>query len=344
MSKVHGVRPPLVVIGAGPVGLLAALRARQLDLPVEILTNRLPVVQDPCWLEAIPAQMIALLVEFGLHPRLLGVDRTHGRRLTQWRSLEVNADEAPPSAHVSRPALELALLGLATRSGVCIRAVGSSVPAEIAGAIDSGSLILDSSGRAALSARYIVRPEIPLVCRTFTQVAKAGRDLDGFAIAAGPQGYVYRLSNAQHSTLGVVGHGSLLRGDSDKVVENIRSFAPWIVTGIDPERLAPGPAGAASLQWCEAAQGGIQPIGDARVARDALASQGLAIGISDALRAVAGAAANVKIDLGAPEPQLTQHRLRIGELIAESTFASTPQWRGYLDFLRDHAPIVEGTP
>ncbi len=342
MSKVYGVRPPLVVLGAGPIGLLAALRARQLDLPVEILTDRLPVAQDISRLEAIPAQMIALLVEFGVHPRLLGVDRVHRRRLTQWHSLEVIATEAPPSAHVSRPALELALLGLATRSGVRIRAVGSSVSVDIANAADTGSLILDSSGRAALSARQIVRPEIPLVCRTFTQVSKARRDLDGFSVAAGPQGYAYRLGNAEHSTLGVVGHGSLLRGDSYKVLENIRSFAPWIVAGIDLERLAPGPAGAASLQWCEASGGGIQPIGDARVARDALASQGLAMGISDALRAVAGAAAHGKIDLGATAPQLTQHLLRVGELIAASPFASTAQWRGYMAFLRDHAPVVDG--
>ena len=341
MSREHGARPPLVVLGAGPVGLFAALRAKQLGLSVEVVTDRLPTAGDPCRLEAVPAQMIALLVEFGVHPRLLGVDRTHGGRLTQWRSREVIATDAPASVHISRPALEVALLSLADRSGVRIRAVGNSAATAIAAAVDAGSLILDSSGRSAATAARVARSEVPLVCRTFTQAAGVGPDLDGFAVAAGPEGYAYRLGNSQRVTLGVVGHGGLLRGSAESVVENIRAFAPWIVEGIDSEQLAPGCAGAASLQWCEVASQGIQPVGDASIARDALSSQGLAIGISDALRAVSEAEKQKKFDLEPLASQLAHHRKRVGDLIAESPFGSAPQWRGYLEFLRDHAPIDE---
>lgn len=327
--------PPLIILGAGPVGLFAALRARQLGLQVEILTDRLPGIGDPRRLEAVPAQAIALLVEFGVHPALLGVDRTHGRRLTQWRSSNPVATEAPASAHLSRPALELALLDLAHRAGVRIRQAGRLIGTEFAEAIDSRSTILDATGRAAVTVREIVRPAIPIVCRTLTQAAGAGTDLDGFSLAAGAEGYVYRLGNVQQITIGVVGHGALLRGSPSSVVEHIRSFAPWILAGIDPRRLAPSSAGAASLQWSGIASDGIQPIGDARMARDALASQGLAIGIADALHEVAMAATRTRGDSHAPAAQRKQHQYRVASIISESPFASAPPWRHYLAFLRD---------
>jgi flavin-dependent dehydrogenase len=341
MSREQRARPPLIVLGAGPVGLIAALHARQVGLPVEVVTDQLPTAGDPCRLEAIPAQMIALLVEFGVHPRLLGVDRIHARRLTQWRSQEAIVTDAPASAHISRPALEVALINLADRFGVRIRTVGNSAATEISAAVDAGSLILDSTGRSAATAARVARAEVPLVCRTFTQEAGVGPDLDGFAVAAGPEGYAYRLGNAHQVTLGVVGHGGLLRGNAKGVVENIRAFAPWIVEGIDSEQLAPGCAGSASLQWCEVASEGIQPIGDARIARDALASQGLAIGISDALRAVREAAKHAKFDLDPLASHLAHHRKRVGDLIEESPFGSAPHWRRYLGFLYDHAPIID---
>ena len=72
-------RPPLTVLGAGPVGLVAAIRARQLGLGVEIRSDRMPSPTDPSRLEVVPAQLVALLVELGVPPRSVGVDRLHER-------------------------------------------------------------------------------------------------------------------------------------------------------------------------------------------------------------------------------------------------------------------------
>ncbi len=334
MPREHQARPPLTILGAGPVGLAAALYARQLGLAVEILTDRLPAHEDRCRLEVIPAQIIGLLVEFGIHPRAFGVERMHERRLTQWRSRDVIVSKAPPSAHVSRPALDLALLGLAESKGVRIRPVGNSAAIMVGDAVDAGTLVLDATGRSATTALCIARPKVPLVSRTFIQSTGGTSCPDGFAIAAGCDGYVYRLCNSQQDILGVVGHGGLLRGSARNVVESIHSFAPWITAGLNTDRLEPGSAGAASLQWCVTATEGVQPIGDARIARDALASQGLAIGFTEALRVVSAVAAQKAVDLSMTTAQLAQHRRRVGDLIIESPFSLSPEWRQYLAFLQ----------
>lgn len=332
---------PLIVLGAGPVGLMAALRARQMGLSVKVITDRIPTLEDPFRLEAVPAQLIALFVEFGVHPKLIGVERTHQHRFTQWQTAEVVAAAAPASAHVTRPALDVALLHLADRADVAINVVGSSARFAADEASTDGPVILDSTGRSAVTARHISRPDVPLVCRTFTQTARSGVELDGFSVAAGPQGYAYRLGNAQRIALGVVGHGALLRGSADVVVANIQTFAPWIVEGIDCSELVSGCAGAASLQWCSSTTQGVQLIGDARLARDALASQGIALGISDALKAVSAIAETGSVELASLVSQLTLHRHRVIDLIAESPFAFALPWQRYVDFLRAETQLVD---
>jgi flavin-dependent dehydrogenase len=328
-------QPPITILGAGPVGLVAALHARQLGLAVKVLTNRLPTAEDPCRLEVIPAQMIALLVEFGVHPRVLGVEQTYVKRLTQWNTQEVTASVAPPSAHVSRPALNLALLGLAERNGVIFQSVGNSSAKFISAGGGADAIVFDATGRSAVGALHVARPKVPLVSRTFHQPSGDQSRLDGFAIAAGPDGYAYRLSNSQQVTLGVVGHGNLVRGSAENVCACIRTFAPWILTGLDHDGLESGSAGASTLQWCKVAREGFRPIGDAHIARDALASQGLAIGFSDALRAISAVAQKKPADSVDSMSQLVQHKNTVGDLIADSPFASSPGWGRYLAFLRE---------
>ena len=63
---------PLIVLGCGPVGLLAAIRGRQLGLDVEIQAGERPLSHHAPRVESVPSQTIALLVEFGVHPRRLG--------------------------------------------------------------------------------------------------------------------------------------------------------------------------------------------------------------------------------------------------------------------------------
>ena len=329
--------PPLTVLGAGPVGLVAAIRARQLGLSVEIRSDRMPSLSDPTRLEVVPAQLVALLVELGVPPHSVGVDRLHDRRLTQWRSSTVLAESAPQSAHIARPALELKLLGLADRAGVRIQ-LGIQ-PGEQWGR--EGRPVLDATGRSAVTADRVVRPKRPIVCRTFTYATVSSDELDRFAIAAGPDGYAYQLGNGLHATLGVVGHGRLLRGHARDVVDKIRAFAPSIVAGFDSDRIESGSTGAASLQWAEERAKGAHPIGDAGIARDSLASQGLALGIGDALRAVSEVAMRRACVSKPIEGTLDDHRHRVSDLIKASPFATAPIWRSYLQFL-DVADVGNG--
>ena len=105
-------------------------------------------------------------------------------------------------------------------------------------------------------------------------------------IAAGTDGYAYRLANAATLTIGIVGRNDFVRGDGREVVARIADFAPWLVEGVSGEDLQAGASGPASAQ-CSFGDDAITAIGDAAFARDALASQGLATGFSDALKAVA---------------------------------------------------------
>jgi flavin-dependent dehydrogenase len=332
-----GLRRPrgqIIVLGAGPVGLVAALHARRLNLPVEIWANRLPSPDDPCRIEAIPAQLVALLVELGVYPRELGVDRLFEQRVTQWRSREVVNSAAPASAHVARPALELSLLKLAARAGV--RLCEGVKVGDIRSITNADATILDATGRVASTALHVVRAEAPLVARTFVQATRTADALTGFAIAAGPDGYAYRLSNVRQVALGVVGQGSLLRGNLQTVINRVRTFAPWIVEGLDPDAADAGSSGAASLQWCAGSDSHVLPIGDAYIARDALASQGLAIGIGHALRTVSALANGGPVDLAGTPLQVEQHRRRVEALIADSPFSAAPDWRRYREFLGGH--------
>src|SRR3954470_24377816 len=106
---------PLIVLGAGPVGLLAAIRGRELGLDVRVYTNGLP--QGAPRVECVPSQVVALLVEFGVNPNSVGIDTLYRSRTAQWSSRAVIATPTPDVAHIERPALDIALLQVALRAG-----------------------------------------------------------------------------------------------------------------------------------------------------------------------------------------------------------------------------------
>ena len=328
------VRPrPLIVLGAGPVGLLAAIRGRQLRLDVEIHSNDVTLAQSPR-VECVPSQVIALLVEFGVSPKALGVEALFTERILQWSDRTPIAAPTPAAAHVGRPALEEALREVALCSGATIHRMQDGRLDEFEQRHRAGDcLLLDASGRAAITAIERATPRQPIVARLLQIPMRPDLHRPGLMIAAGPEGYAYRLGNATTLTLAVVGRGDFVRGRGRQIVATVKDFAPWLVDGIRGEDLQPGASGPASMQW-SLEDGSSISIGDANFARDALASQGLAIGFSDALKAVATAHQRPSLD-SERHAAIELHRRRVSEQIGTSAFKSSPAWVDYARFLAD---------
>ena len=335
---------PLVVLGSGPVGLLAAVRGRQLGMDVEVYTNGLDLSQEPPRVECAPAQVVALLVEFGVSPRRIGVDGLFQERTIQWSGRAVVAAPAPGVGHIGRPALDIALLETALRAGAKIGALERGRLEELRGRYRSGEcLLLDASGRSAVTAIERIGPKRPLVARLFHLPMRPSVRDSGLMIAAGPEGYAYRLANATTLTIGVVGRKDFVRGDSREIVEKITEFAPWIVRNIPSNHLQSGASGAATAQWSLRDNFESVLVGDASFARDALASQGLAMGFSDALNGLVEPDPSLR-----PSEQwrktgaISLHCQRIVQQIKSSSFSGARPWKEYADFLSNRSEISAG--
>ena len=111
----------VAVLGAGPVGLIAALQFARSGGTVVIASNRLPAPDGPRRVDAVPASFLALLVELGINPIAIGADRLHRVRVSAWPSAEPLVSEGASTAHVERPALDIALLEAAKRAGCAVR-------------------------------------------------------------------------------------------------------------------------------------------------------------------------------------------------------------------------------
>jgi hypothetical protein len=336
---------PLIILGCGPIGLLCAIRGRQVGLDVEIYSNGTPQAQAAPRLECVPSQFVALLVEFGISPKRAGIDRLHRTRTMQWSSRAAITLPAPDAAHIERPALDIALLQTALQAGAKLDVLNERQLGELQQRHrENRCLLLDATGRAALTARRRTAPKRPPVARLFHLPTPKVSSSD-LMIAAGPAGYAYRLGNATMLTLGAVGRRDFVRGDSRQIVASIAEFAPWLVQDIPREYLEPGASGPAGVQWSDGdSENGVR-VGDAAFARDALASQGLAIGLSDALKALIP-----NNDGGAPSHRLDEraavalHCRRIAEQIAGSRFSAAPHWAEYSEFLARLPQLMAASP
>ena len=325
----------LIVLGAGPVGLMSAIRGRQLGLDVEVYASGLP--QGPPRVECVPSQVVALLVEFGVSPKSVGVDTLYRLRTAQWSSRAVITTPTPDVAHIERPALDIALLQAALRAGAKVHAMQDGLlPQFRRQHRENQCLLLDASGRSAVTATQRLGPRRPLVARLFHLPMRPDLRSSGLMIAAGADGYAYRLGSATTLTMGVVGRKDFVRGDGRQIIAKIADFAPWLVEGIAGDEMQPGASGPASAQWSPGHHEESVPIGDAFFARDALASQGLAMGFSDALKAIVQPDQERR-----PSPRRDQmqavslHCQRVIEQIASSTFSSAQCWIEYTRFLAD---------
>jgi flavin-dependent dehydrogenase len=321
----------VAVLGAGPVGLIAALQFARSGRSVVIASNRQPAPYGARRVDAVPAFSLALLVELGINPVAIGADRLHRSRASAWASAEPLLSEGVTTAHIERPALDMALLAAAKQAGCVVRR-SFRLNGGKAGSRDwTAKRFVDATGRAAVTAEGRVRAPKPWIARTFW--ASVSRHDRGFAIAQLPQGYAYRLGAASTLTFGVVGRRDAVAGSVLDITGHLRVHAPWMLDDLPPFGvLRSGGVCAASVQWSEGR--GLR-IGDAALARDALSSQGIATGTAEAMLACASAGENDLALIVARQHEQRQAHLRslLGILDA-GRFSERPAWDHYIRFVR----------
>jgi flavin-dependent dehydrogenase len=330
----------VAVLGAGPVGLITALQLARHGQSVVIVSKTLPQADSPRRVDAAPAAFLALLVDFEIHPALVGADRLHDRRFSAWESDDPVVSEGVKTAHLERPALDIALLDRVRHAGVPIMLPPFHLQdGDASGHGWQAQRIVDATGRAAVTATRRIRPPRPWVARTFW-ISRANCQADpAFSIAALPDGYVYRLGGAFTITLGIAGRGAAVAGSVSALEQRLLSSAPWLLQGLPaPADMTPGVTCAASTQWTENNSG--LRIGDAALARDALSSQGIAAGTSEALLAATASSANdLELIRARQREQRQAHLTSLLHLIARSRYSDLPVWRDYRAFLARHIEV-----
>jgi flavin-dependent dehydrogenase len=320
----------VAILGSGPVGLIAGLRFALSGRRVVIASNRLPAPGNARRVDAVPASFLALLVELGINPIDVGADRLHHTRASSWASAKPLVSEGSSAAHVERPALDIALLDVARRAGSAIRLRFRFDGRGVGDRDWTARCFIDATGRAASTATLRIRPPKPWIARTFW--APASTYNRGFAIAQLPQGYAYRLGAASTLTFGVVGRREVVAGNIFDICQHLRAHAPWFLDGMPPfNELRAGGSCSASVQWSEGR--GLR-IGDAALARDALSSQGIATGASEAMLACAIASQDDSALVLARQREQRQAHLRsLLGVLQTGRFSKAPAWDDYIRFV-----------
>jgi hypothetical protein len=311
-----------VVIGAGPVGCLAALAAVRTGPVVLVARHDPPSLRR---VDSVPAPLLGLLVEFGIHPAELGVQDLCDTRTIAWDSPEPDTRPTRATAHVARPDLDFALRRAVARLPTISVVAGLDPEVE-----HRAARTIDASGRAAVSAIRRVGPPVPFVARTLTAEGRFAPANRLFRLAAQPEGYVYRLATPTLVTFGIVAPRPGRHTPSEDELR--RRGLGWMLDGLPPlGTMAPGRGGVASVQWSEGADGPVCA-GDAALARDPLSSQGIANGLSDALAAVEDPAwLNVR-----HSQERRTHLTSLVHMLDACWCGDGEGWDGYRAFLREH--------
>ena len=313
---------PTVVIGAGPVGCLAALAAARTGPVVLVARHDQPSLRR---VNSVPAPLLGLLVEFGIHPAELGVQDLCETRTVAWHTPEPETRPTRATAHVARPDLDLALRRAVARLPAISVMAGLDPEVE-----HRAARTIDASGRAAVSAIRRVGPPVPFVARTLTAEGRFAPADRPFRLAAQAEGYVYRLATPTLVAFGIVAPKP--GRDMPSEDELGRRGLGWMLDGLPPlGTMASGRGGAASVQWSEGANGTIRA-GDAALARDPLSSQGIANGLSDALAAVEDPA---RLTVRHSRERRT-HLTSLVHMLDACWYRDGEGWSGYRAFLREH--------
>jgi flavin-dependent dehydrogenase len=315
-----------IVIGAGPIGLTAALLAARNG---RVLLCETGAGSARVRVDSVPVSLLAFFIELGLHPIELGASIVHNLRLVAWGGAKPVASMGAGSVHVLRPRLDQALLAK-VRSHPRIAIRRSSPPTDA----KPQRRIFDATGRRALTAKRVIAPPDPAICRSVFIFGSFAPAQQALRIASLPGGYAYRLGTADTMTIGLVLGGSHWGSAAGSIVALISGGgAGWLFAGLPAiDDAVSGRGGIASVQWSVGASK-VARLGDAEFARDALAGQGMATGISAALRTI--------LDWEPPDclkaiDDRIRHLQTLQKLVSQCQYVESPFWQSYGSFLSLH--------
>lgn len=282
--------------------------------------------------ECVPAATLTLLLELGLVPAELGVHALVRERWVSWDGAAPEYRIGPACAHLDRVRLCAALWSrVDAHPAVEVR------PRERKAPTGEPGRVVDATGGRSLTAIEVARDPRPWVAATIT--VPSGRADTALHLAAAPEGYAYRLASADRTTVGWVGPGRPPRdaGALWDIVE--RAGAGWLLAGV---------AAAATEPTCRRPTGpslpvagpGTVPIGDAALTRDALASQGTAIALSDACLAADPRTSDATLALRRADARY-RHLRHLREMADTCRFADEPAWARYRARLRTLAELAD---
>ena len=269
-GPMSGRRPHVVIAGAGLAGCALAMLLRRRGIAVTLLAAPASPAAGRA-VEALPEAAVRLLQEIGLATALrrAGGVAVRGfencwepgapRRLEGWW------------VHVERTALTREARAEAQRQGARFRATGVDLDLETA------APAIDATGRGARHTRPLARSGAA-VAALFDGPGSRRAEPGRVARIAG--GWVYRLAHPERTTVGVVAApGSAApRTLPEEAAAALALPAPeaFVSTGRRP----------AFAQWAvEPIRGRALAIGDAALAYDPLAGQGLRFALASALAA-----------------------------------------------------------
>jgi 2-polyprenyl-6-methoxyphenol hydroxylase-like FAD-dependent oxidoreductase len=346
----------VAVLGNGPVGILAALHAvRQGHGPVLLLAADPPANADAegggYRIEAVPVSLLALLLEYGIHPHLIGAGQTHAVRQIQWDNKTCISLPTPRTVHIHRPALEQALWQkLLQEPRIHLHLGEQSLQLHDAG-VDSingdnpnnwhADLLIDASGRAARTASSIDKSPQPWVARLFTLAGNTrpsgsfqSHFHSHFKLAALPEGYVYSLATPEVQNVVFVGRGKAVKGSAEELQQLLQSTqSEWVLQGLPGlTEFHKGMAHPVSLQWATSERSVL--IGDAALARDILSSQGLSCGLSEALCVAKLGTPQARANFQQRQTQQRQlHATALLNQIRSCLYGMETAWQDYAQFI-----------
>jgi hypothetical protein len=335
---VNATRYDTAVLGGGAVGTLAALCSARKSATVLILRARATSSEIPR-IETLPAPMLSLLIDYGVDPRRIGVERLYEIQHVAWECVDPEIRRGHAMAHVDKAQLTAELLSLASRNldiliDPCAPSHGKT---GWFGPAWSARRLIDATGRAAATAVRRVTAPRPWVARPFWSAAPAPATMREFRIAALPNGYVYRVGSDQIDGLWIAGRGATLSASPHEVEAAIRlAGADWLLEGLPAlESMHSGRAFPVSVQWAEGSTA--IAVGDAALARDVLSSQGLAAGLSSACYGVAAESENDLALLRQHQcAERASHLRSLSQLVAACRYGDFLEWRQFGDFLGKH--------